>query len=365
MRTVYMFLAFLLLVAFYLSLIAIIIGLGYLAIVVAMKGRIKAALALGFLDFILIVGLFAKARPPLGLWKQEHDLPALFQMVREVAAKTGTAPADEVYISPDANIAVQQVGGVLGLPIGTKRVLRVGVGALQAVTMDQFRAILAHEMAHYQKGDTAVGRFLARVPLSIGTMLSGMRSGTGWWFINPVYWYLFLFAHGYMIVISAMSRRQEFTADQIAAETYGSDVFSSALTNLVVDSTLFGAIIMPGAEKLMTEGQVLINAYETHREVRDKMPGEDRDRILQELMAEKRGVFSSHPTLSERLEALKRYPPAGEGTRDERPAREIFTDPEATEKELTEFLSAMIYHAQHAGEAARPAEAAESAEAAE
>jgi heat shock protein HtpX len=359
MRTVYMLLAFLLLVAFYLSLIAIIIGLGYLAIVVAMRGRIKAAFALGFVDFILIVGLFAKARPPLGLRKEEHDLPALFQMVREVAAKTGTAPADEVYVSPDANIGVRETGGFLGLPIGTKRVLLVGVAALQAVTMDQFRAILAHEMAHYQKGDTTVGRFLARVPLSVVTMLGGMRARTAWWFINPVYWYLFLFAHGYMIVISAMSRRQEFTADEIAAETYGSDVFGSALTNLVVDSTLFGAIIMPGAQKLMTEGQVLINAYATHREVREKMPGEDRERVLQELMAEKRGAFSSHPTLSERLEALKRYPTAREGTRDERPAREIFTDPEATEKELTEFLSAIIYHAQHRGEAAESAEPAE------
>ncbi|MEA3401314.1 MAG: M48 family metallopeptidase [Armatimonadota bacterium] len=347
MRYVYMFIAFVLIVVFYITLIGILIGLAYVAFIALREGSVRLAFAAGFVDFVLIAGLFAREPPPLGIEKRREEAPQLFALVDEVAQRTDTAPPDEVYVSPDANLSVRQTAGILGLPIGARRQLQVGVAALQALTVDELRAVLAHEMGHFRKGDTAVGRFIARVPISVQAMLDGMRRGSTWWFVNPVYWYLFIFVHIYGAVISAMSRRQEFVADRVAAEAYGADVFSDGLTKLVVDGTVFDGGVLQAAHELMAEQKALVNAYETHREFSVQLDDGEREEILASVMEEGRGILSSHPTLAERLRALEDLPAAPERQRDERPAREVFEDPDAIEQEQTEFLSAVLYYATH------------------
>ena len=348
MRHLYMAFAFLLVVVFYVSLIAIIAGVGYLVVWALVQGRLRMAFAVGFVGFILVAGLLTKAPPPLGIEKTEDEEPELFALIRDVADRTDTRPPDQVFIAPDTGIGVRETGGILGLPIGSKRVLMIGLGGLQALTMDELRGILAHEMGHFRRGDTAAQRFIARVPMSVGTMLGGIRSGTSWWFVNPIYWYLYLFVHLYMVLVSAMSRQQEFDADRLAAETYGSDVFASGLQKVVVESIFFEHAILDGARGLMAEGKALINAFETHRDMAQEVPTEDREGLLAEVMAEKSGVFASHPTLRERLEAVQAIPPAASA--DARPASDIFQDRKVTEEEQTEFLTYLLYHEAQAEE---------------
>jgi hypothetical protein len=53
-------------------------------------------------------------------------------------------------------------------------------------------------------------------------------------------------------------------------------------------------------------------------------------------------LFASHPRFHDRLEAIAGSPAATH--RDDRSALTLFEDPEGTEKEMTEFLTAWMHH---------------------
>src|SRR6266850_4046422 len=73
--------------------------------------------------------------------------PALFDMLNGVASSTDQSMPTEVYIVPDVNAWVAQRGGVIG--IGTRRIMGLGLPLLQSVTVQELKAILAHEFGHY------------------------------------------------------------------------------------------------------------------------------------------------------------------------------------------------------------------------
>jgi hypothetical protein len=56
-------------------------------------------------------------------------------------------------------------------------------------------------------------------------------------------------------------------------------------------------------------------------------------------------LFASHPTYQERCEAIAGLPRAG--STDASPAMQLFDSAEEIEKEMTEFLTAVL-HIQHA-----------------
>ncbi|MDP9407633.1 MAG: M48 family metallopeptidase [Actinomycetota bacterium] len=70
--------------------------------------------------------------------------PALWSLVREVAAEVGTAPPDVVVLTPGTDASVHDETLLLGLVV-RRRVLTLGVALLSLVDTAQLRAVLAHE----------------------------------------------------------------------------------------------------------------------------------------------------------------------------------------------------------------------------
>jgi Zn-dependent protease with chaperone function len=152
-----------------------------------------------------------------------------------------------------------------------------------------------------------------------------------------------LYYKAYNLLSAGFSRSREFLADRMACSIYGSDVFTSALTKVCTDGTLFEITIYDNISKLLAEQKSFVNMYTAFRSFRDEqLSTTDREDLYKKLLEEKESLFASHPTFQERIEAVAGLPKSVNP--DNRPALELFDGPEAIEKELTEFLTGYIYH---------------------
>src|SRR5262245_15126879 len=77
----------------------------------------------------------------------KKDHPRLFAVLEQTAADTGQSMPREVFLVGDMNAFVTQRGGIMG--IGSRRVMGLGVPLMQTLTVDEFRAVVAHEFGHF------------------------------------------------------------------------------------------------------------------------------------------------------------------------------------------------------------------------
>lgn len=179
MRTVYFYSALLLTVLLHLSVVAILVGVAYLAYL-AFHGAIIIGLALVWLELWLITGLFFVRPVESGLLLLRSEEPALYALSDEMARLARAGPPDELRLTPDTSISVSETAGVPGLPLRSRRVAMIGIAALQGLSVNQFRAIIAHEMCRLRKRDTALAQVFNRAALSPAATLDALRNRT-WW----------------------------------------------------------------------------------------------------------------------------------------------------------------------------------------
>jgi Zn-dependent protease with chaperone function len=348
------------LVFFYFAIPFIVVGVlgvtGLLLYGIFSLGRIPVQLVV----IVVVVGLgmawavfkslFSRlATGSFGLPKTPADCPRLHEMLAEVARRVDTESVREVFVAPGSAIGVHQEGrGPFGIFGVKRRVLTLGLSTMHYLTVAELQAILAHEYAHFSHRDTFYSRFIYQVELSIEQALGGMGQAGGQLnYVNPFFWFLYLYYKAYSMLAAGFSRSREFLADRMASTLYGSDVFASALTRVATDGALFEMTIYSNIERLLEQSQAFVNMYEAFRSFRDEQfTGEQREELYGKLLGQKALLFGSHPTFRERVEAVAELPRAEKP--DARPARDLFEQPEAIEKELTEFLTGYIYHVRQA-----------------
>jgi Zn-dependent protease with chaperone function len=302
----------------------------------------------GGMIWAVIKSMFARpGTGSFGLKKSQAECPRLYAALQEVARRVDTSPVDEIYIGPGSEIGVHQEGrGPFGV-FGTKRrVLTLGLSTMRSLSVDELKSILAHEYAHFSHQDTFFSRFIHSVDLSIDTALNGMGAAGGKVnYVNPFFWFLYLYYRAYSLLSAGYSRSREFLADRMACSLYGANVFQSALTKVCTDGPFFENTMYGAVAHLLSEQKALVNMYATFGDIQQEADSaEQREKIRQGLLEEKKSLFASHPTYLERIDAVQHFPKA---TRtDETPAIQLFEDPEALERELTEYVTGMIHLAQ-------------------
>jgi heat shock protein HtpX len=328
-------LAVVLLVGFYALALAIVGGLlwipyaewRYLGQLHA-KLTVLCVLSAGLVLWAILPRLDRFEAPGPRLTPEQH--PRLFALIGEVAAATRQAMPVEVYLVPDLNAWVAQRGGVMGL--GSRRVMGIGLPLLQALTERQLRAVLAHEFGHYHGGDTALGPWIYKTRATLGRTLQAVSHST--LLSKPFEWY----GNGFLRVTHAISRRQEFVADALAARVAGSDAMTSALIAVHAAgnafhpfwATEFVPVLRRGFRAPLASGfAAFLAAPGIERAVRAS--------VDQEMASGKSDPYDTHPPLRERVAALTALP-AGAAEGGESPALELLGDVERTEQALLAFL---------------------------
>jgi Zn-dependent protease with chaperone function len=287
-------------------------------------------LVLGFSILAAIVPRRIKFEAP-GLEVTESDQPRLFELVRGEADAAGEPMPDAVYLTLEANAAVTQASR-------TKRVLIVGIPLLQILSERELRGVLAHEFGHYTGGDTRLGPWIYRTRETIirtVTQLSDEDGDDSWSqkvVRQPFIWY----GRAFLRITAAISRRQEFAADACAVRSVGRAAHVSALERIHAYAPGFDfywedevvPILRSGRRPPVSEG---FQRFITHETVE-----ENAGRYLDELRQSETDPYDSHPSLPERIDAVKDMP---DGEPDDSPCSiDALHDAAGTERKLLEFL---------------------------
>jgi heat shock protein HtpX len=280
--------------------------------------------------FVILFSVFPRrdrfVPPGPRLSPTEH--PGLFEEVAAIARATGQAMPREIYLTPDVNAGVTERGGVMG--IGSRRVMIVGLPLLQALTVSQFRGVLAHEFGHFYGGDTRLGPWIYKTRGVIARTLGNL---TGILAI-PFHWYATLFLR----ITNAISRRQEFVADAMAGQTVGSHVYADALRTIYGLAPAFDGYMrneyLPAVEHGFSPP--FLEGFERF----SRAPGV-ADAMLRFVADEAGGgradAYDTHPSLSARLAALAAYG-ASDRAIDSTPAASLLGDVSAAEAALLAAL---------------------------
>jgi len=263
------------------------------------------------------------------LTPQSH--PRLFSAIAEVAQLTHQAMPAQVFLVPDVNAWVAQRGGIMGF--GGRRVMGLGLALMRVLSVAELRAVLAHEFGHFDAGDTALGPWLYKTRVAIGRTLDSLNE-TASLLSRPFVWY----GKAFVRLTHAVSRQQEFAADNLAARTTGATALRQGLEKIHRTSPAFAAYWNGDVMPLLDTGFRAPLAEGFSRFLAAPAIAEQVDTLLaQELAEGKSDPYDTHPSLKDRLAALAGLPevPSEPG---ERAALSLLTDVDAVESALLGFL---------------------------
>ncbi len=235
-----------------------------------MIGRIPIKLAL-----ILIIGavvtiykmirsLFVKiASEDPGRALKPEEAPEFWALTREVAQAVGTRPIDEIRVTPGCDLAVYEKGGFREkLQDRAKRNLILGVGALNGMRQNAFRAVLAHEYGHFSHRDTAGGDVALRVDRDMIKFAYAMAlAGQAvWW--NIAFQFLRVYHFIFRRITHGATRLQEILADRVAVRNYGAESFEEGLRHVIRREIEFNRLASKEIEDAAQTRRDLKNLYQ-------------------------------------------------------------------------------------------------------
>lgn len=290
---------------------------------------------------LLIRGLRLQDSPNLDIALEREEAPRLFELLEELAGKTGVAPPAEIRLIMDLNAAVKVRGYRSGR---TGSSVIVGFDLIAACTVDQLRAILAHELAHaklIQPGFNGwrvnAMRRISQVGMGVGDLDFSARSQKKTFYTATfVYKGLRALARAGSRLVAIHSRQHEFAADGLAVQVAGAAAFRDGLmrTHLAVlamdDLSYRDRLIQSQREDSFTDWVVS----------RMRVQPEDEAKFTERVLSGKNeDPYDSHPSLSDRLQAIPEPESVASASM---PATTLLTDPDAVVSRLLKEMERLL-----------------------
>ncbi|MEV0427385.1 M48 family metallopeptidase [Micromonospora sp. NPDC050495] len=296
----------------------------------ATRGFLLGAAFFLLFTVVYITGwvLLVRPSPPVGVRLTPEQAPELWRIVRDLAAGVAAQEPDEIRLVAGAHAAVTDSSRLLGLIPGRRRVV-LGLPLLRTYTVDQLRAVLAHELGHFSRrhsrtvllahgGRTTVVEIARHTHLFL---LRGLLTG---------------YARLHVAVEQAVSWQMEYEADRYAVSAAGRDAMTTALRELRVVATGWEEYLAHHVTPAYESGHLpedLFDGFATYLAAR-------REQVRQrsvEVAPTEPAWWDTHPSIGERIAALRfvrDVPVAADG----RPATDLLLDVDATSRELRTSL---------------------------
>ncbi|MFB2897955.1 M48 family metalloprotease [Aerosakkonemataceae cyanobacterium BLCC-F50] len=291
-------------------LVGLLLVLGLVVLFVLWSHRINAAVIkfaflLLIVFFIILRSLWVTFPPPLGLPLKRREFPRLFAFVDELTAKLQAPRFHHILLTNELNAAVVQRPR-LGLFGWQQNYLILGLPLMQALSQNQFQAVLAHELGHLSGNHSRFAGWIYRVRLSHTQIWQRLyesgQHGSSFLFEAFFKWY-FPFFGAYSFVLARMN---EYEADRCAAELAGAKNTAEALMNVEVKARFLENTFWPDVYK-QVQHQVeppKTTFTKMSSALVSSLPDEDISKFLDQALAEKTNNADTHPCLSDRLKAL-------------------------------------------------------------
>jgi Zn-dependent protease with chaperone function len=206
----------------------------------------------GFFFFVLTRFLFRRQSMDVShlIEVKEADEPKLFSLVKEVVSLTNSELPRKVYLAHDVSAAVLSNASFWSIFLPLRKNLSIGLGLMETLSIEEFKAVLAHEFGHFSQKSLRLGAYVHVVNNAIHAIINDNATysrlalretnvavvdlfllviesvGKGIsWILSKIY-------NVVNINYLALSRKMEFQADQVAVATIGSRPFESALLRL-------------------------------------------------------------------------------------------------------------------------------------
>jgi len=297
------------------------LGYGYVLGMLGLLVLVAAGLVLGavvaknllivkvLIPLLVVIGavlkaLWVKVPPPQGLVLNPRQAPSLFQLAQNTRRELHAPRIHTILATPDLNAAIVQVPQ-LGPFAWYRNYLLIGLPLLQAVSPEEWQAILAHEMGHLSGSHGRFSSWIYRLRMTWARLLETLearRSVTGkFLFGDFVEWYAPLF-NAYTFVLA---RAHEYEADAAAAEIVGAETVRRALTRSEVVTQMFN-------EFMATLSRGAVDApyppRDVHRRLRDALraapPAAEAATWISQAWRRPTDYADTHPALADRLRAL-------------------------------------------------------------
>ena len=252
----------------------------------------------------MLRALWVRTQAPQGIALSEADVPSLFELVRRIGRRLESPRVHVVLAVPEVNAGVVQQPrlGVFGW---YRNYLLVGLPLMQAVSPEEWQAVIAHELGHLSGRHGWFGAWIYRVRATWGRLLAALeksRSALGrFLFGGFIKWYAPYF-NAYSFVLA---RAHEYEADRAAADLVGEETARRTLLRIEIASRLatrFWAGVHPAALKTAEPPQ------DPHRRLRMALGAGGAEPELTTWVSEActrpTSNGDSHPALAARLQAL-------------------------------------------------------------
>jgi Zn-dependent protease with chaperone function len=265
---------------------------------------IKLLILFTFLAYTIIKALWIKFEKPMGLKLTVKDAPILFHELNDLKRLIKSPKIHEVLMNTTYNAGVSQVPrfGFFG---GYRNYLILGLPYLGAMTHEEFKAVLAHELGHLNRAHGRLGSWIYRIRASWFNLVDRLEKEDNWglFLFRPFFKKYIPYFNALTVV---MSRAQEFEADRLASQFAGLENNASSLLNGALKHRYLETHFWPEINSLSTQIPKPIPDLYTQMfsKLKEPLTPEEAERWSKEELAIKTQIFDSHPSLSERLEDI-------------------------------------------------------------
>lgn len=247
-----------------------------------------------------------------GMLLDRPTQPRLFAELDDIAQALNEPLPCEVYLIAAPNAFVADRGGIMGF--GSRRVMGLGFPLLSLLTVSQFRAVLAHEFAHYYGGDTSIGPWVYKTKTSMTRIFENIGSvgelariavlGIMYLVVASVLKAYFL---GFLRAINLVSRRQEYRADELACLVAGRQNLIDGLQAIHRAAAAWPVFWNNEVAPSLNDGSLValgdgFARFVSVPEISSAVGKNLETRLQQEIT----GPYDTHPPLRERIAAAQK-----------------------------------------------------------
>lgn len=269
------------------------------------------AISLGALVGVLAVGkgvftFFKKAEiESIGILASPSEAPMLWKLVQEVADIVETEAPTNLILSMDGSFYVTEADVTCLSGKLSGRTLSISLPFLRLLKMQEFKAILSHELGHFKGDDTKYGQHFSPIYRGAGTALYDLTyssgNGASQIALLPAIAILSYFFESFSSAESEISRQRELDADLIASKAVSSKDFAIALAKVCTYSEIFNSLCSELPSKIRNKesiSNISLAGYDLSKEMSSQISIEQISGVSVS------HPLDSHPTLIQRLESI-------------------------------------------------------------
>ena len=259
---------------------------------------IKLAILPAAFAYMIAKALWMRIPEPDGVIVNAKSAPKLMEEIRAIRAKLGSLKVHRTLIAPEQfNACVVQIPrlGPLGWP---RNYLVIGLPLIEAITLEEFRAVIAHELGHLSRRQARFRNWVYRTR----QMWSHLSEQAGTGLLRPFLRWFGPYFNAYTFVLA---RANEYDADRAAASIAGPEVAARALTATSIKGNYLGERFWADLSKrARSEPNPPAQPFVDYLRQARALPPEELEAGLRQALAVKTSLHDTHPCLKDRLQPL-------------------------------------------------------------